>query len=56
MTKEKNLNKDKQTDKSQDQFTDERLNDDELDGVAGGDGDYPTRPDNFPDIRFPVCK
>ena len=38
MTEEKNIDASKQTDKSQEQFADERLSDDELENVAGGVG------------------
>ena len=44
MTDKKNLNAGKQTDKSQDKFADERLNDDELDKIAGGTGGEPELP------------
>jgi len=36
MTEEKNIDAGKQTDKSQEKLTDERLSDNELDNVAGG--------------------
>ena len=38
MTEEKNIDASKHTDKSQGQFADERLSDDELENVAGGEG------------------
>ena len=46
MTKEKNINASKQTDKSQEKFADERLSNDELDNVAGGTGG------NATDVEF----
>lgn len=38
MTEEKNIDTNKQPDKSQEKFADERLSDNELDKVAGGTG------------------
>ena len=57
MTREKILDADK---KPQDQFDNERLSEEELDGVAGGTGeetnDYPTLPSGFRVLKFPSCK
>ena len=46
MTKGKNIDAKKQTDKSQEKFTDEHLSENELDNVAGGTGG------NATDVEF----